>query len=546
MRNKNDVQPVKKRGLAPNFQSVPSVIPGLAGNSVPVPFFPIATARTSLIGVLTGVACLISAACAVGPKYRRPDVQTPPAYKEQQVLPQNAQWKAANPSDGTLRGKWWETFGEPRLNQLEELVGVSNQNVKQADAQFREARSLVAYNRANYMPLVTSQPAITSSYTSHNLGARGFGGGQFTQFNLPFTASWEPNFWGRISLAVESAVAAAQTSAADLENIRLSMQANLAADYFQLEGLDMEEQLLKDTIAAYQKALQLTVVRHNSGVASRTDVVQAQTQLDSTRAQLTDLGVSRAQFEHAIAVLTGQPPSTFSLPAGQIHAPPPPIPAGVPSQLLERRPDIAAAERLVAEANAQIGLTKVAYYPSVSLGLTTGFQSSSITDWLTWPSRFWSLGPSMAQTLLDFGRRHAQVQQSTAAYDATVASYRQTVLTAFQEVEDSLAALGLLSREAVEQDAAVKGADEALRLEIDRYKAGTVSYLDVITSQTIALTNERTAVQILQRRMNSAVQLILALGGGWDASSLPTEEQLRSAAPVIPPPAPAGQPAPHH
>ncbi len=473
-------------------------------------------------------ACALFASCAVGPKYRRPDVQTPPAYKEQ--APGNDQWRTANPSDGTLRGNWWELFGDTQLNQFEQMVAVSNQNVKQAEAQFKQARELVAFNRANYKPTFTSQPAITSSYTTHTLGARGFGGGQFTQYNLPFGVSWEPNFWGRISLAVENSVAAAEASAADFENMRLSMQADLAADYFQLEALDMEQRLLNDTIAAYEKALQLTVVRHASGVASRTDVVQAQTQLDSTRAQLTDLGVSRAQFEHAIAVLTGQPPSTLSIPPGQIRGVPPPIPIGVPSQLLERRPDIAAAERSVAQANAQIGLAQVAYYPTVALAANGGLQSSSIANWFTWPSRFWSVGPSMAQTLLDFGRRHAQVQQSMAAYDATVSSYRQTVLSAFQEVEDNLAALRLLAQEAVQQDAAVKGAEDALQLETDRYKAGTVSYLDVITSQTIALTNERAAVQVLGRRMTAAVQLIRALGGGWDASSLPTAEQLRSPA----------------
>ncbi len=474
-----------------------------------------------ILGV--GAISLLFAACAVGPKYRRPDVPTPPKYKEQQAVSGTDQWKTANPSDGSLRSNWWETFGDPQLNRLEEMIAVSNQNVKQAEAQFRQARALVAVNRAGYKPTVTTQPAISSSYTSHNLGARGFGGGTFNQFNLPFGVSWEPNFWGRISLAVENAVAAAQASAADLQNMRLSMQADLAADYFQLEGLDMEEQLLRDTIAAYEKALELTKVRNSVGVASRTDVVQAQTQLDSTSAQLTDLGVARAQFEHAIAVITGQPPSTFSIPAGQIRGVPPPVPAGVPSQLLERRPDIAAGERVVAEANAQIGLAQVAYYPLVNLGLNAGFQSSRISDWFTWPSRFWSLGPSAVQTLLDFGRRHAQTQQTMAAYDATVASYRQTVLSAFQEVEDNLAALGYLAREAVEQDAAVKGAEEALKLESDRYKAGTVSYLDVITSQTIALTNERAAVQILQRRMTADVQLIRALGGGWDVASLPTK-----------------------
>lgn len=484
--------------------------------------------RESMLGIVLAAAGLLFSACAVGPKYRRPDVQTPPSYKEQ--APGSDQWKTANPSDGALRGNWWELFGDAQLNQFEQMVAVSNQNVKQADARFRESRALVAFNRANYKPAITSQPAINSTYTSHTLGARGFGGGQFTQYNLPFSVSWEPNFWGRVSLAVENSIAAAQASAADLENMRLSMQADLAADYFQLEGLDMEERLLSDTIAAYDKALQLTVVRHTSGVASRTDVVQAQTQLDSARALLTDLGVSRAQFEHAIAVLTGQPPSTFTIPPGQIRSVPLPIPPGLPSQLLERRPDIAEAERVVAEANAQVGLAQVAYYPSVVLAASGGLQSSSITKWLTWPSRIWAVGPSMAQTLVDFGRRHAQAQQVAAAYDAAVATYRQTVLSSFQEVEDNLAALRLLAQEAVQQDAAVKGAEESLQLEIDRYKAGTASYLEIITSQTIALTNERAAVQILQRRMTAAVQLIRALGGGWDSSSLPTPEQLSSSA----------------
>jgi NodT family efflux transporter outer membrane factor (OMF) lipoprotein len=497
--------------------------------------------RLPPLAIAVAAGCMLFAACAVGPKYRRPDVQTPPAYKEQPAAAGNDQWKTARPSDGELRGNWWELFGDAQLNQLEEQVSVSNQNVKQAEAQFRQARALVALNRANYMPTVSTQPAISSSYSSHNLGSRGFGGGQFTQYDLPLAVSWEPNFWGRVSLAVESAVAAAQVSAADLENIRLSLHAELTADYFQLKGTDMEERLFRDTISAYEKALQLTFDRFNSGVASQVDVVQARTQLDSTRAQLTDLGVARAQLEHAIAVITGQPPSTFSLPPGQIHGIPPPIPAGVPSQLLQRRPDIAAAERLVAEANAQIGLAKVAYYPSLSLGVSGGFQSSSITNWLTWPSRFWSVGPSIAQTLLDFGRRHARTEQTMAAYDATVASYRQTVLSGFQEVEDNLAALSLLAREAVQQDAAVRGAEEALQLETDRYKAGTVSYLDVITSQTIALTNERTAVQILQRRMTAAVQLILALGGGWGASSLPTPQELQSSTRIGPSTKPGGK-----
>ncbi len=495
-------------------------------------------------------ACLMLAGCAIGPKYTRPTAQTPPEYKE--AAPAGSgQWKTANPSEGVLRGNWWETFGDPQLNSLEQMVAISNQNVKAAEAQYREARAVVALNRANYYPTITAQPSITTSYTPRGLTAghaiTGRAAGTSTLYDLPFGASWQPDFWGRVRLSVESATATAQASAADLENIRLSMQADLAADYFQLEGLDMEAQLLNDTVVAYRKALQLTIDRYNGGVASKGDVALAQTQLDGARAQATDVGVARSQFEHAIAVLTGRPPAALSLPAGRIQSPPPPIPAGVPSELLERRPDIAAAERQVAAANAQIGLAKTAFYPTLVLSASGGTESSSFLNWLTWPSRFWSVGPSLAQTLFDFGRRRAQVEQTEAAYDATVAGYRQTVLSAFQEVEDNLAALRILYQEAAEQDAAVKGAEESLRLETDMYKGGTVSYLNVITTQTIALSDERAAVQILERRMAAAVQLILALGGGWNASSLPSPAALRPAAtakpPVTQPAEPAQQPS---
>jgi NodT family efflux transporter outer membrane factor (OMF) lipoprotein len=476
---------------------------------------------------------LMLVGCAVGPKYQRPAAPAPPAYKES---PQgNEQWKAATPSEGVLRANWWEMFGDPQLDKLELMVAAANQNLKQAEAQFRQARAFVALNRANYYPTVTVQPSITASRTPGTVSGRG-AAGTSGFYSLPFGASWEPNFWGHLSLALENAVAGAQASAADLENVKLILQAELAADYFQMAGLDMEASLLNDTLAGYERALQLTINRFNGGVASKADVAQAQTQLASTRAQLTDLGVARSQLEHAIAVLTGQPPSTFSLPPGRIQGPPPPIPPGLPSELLERRPDIASSERLVAAANAEIGLAKVAYYPTVLLDATGGLESGKITTWLSWPARFFSVGPSVAETLLDFGRRRAQMQQVMAAYDATVASYRQTVLTAFQEVEDNLAALRILEREASQQDEAVKGAQESLRLEMDRYKAGTVSYLDVITTQTIALNNEIGAVGILSRRMNAAVQLIRALGGGWNASSLPTAESMRSAATAKPQP----------
>jgi NodT family efflux transporter outer membrane factor (OMF) lipoprotein len=470
----------------------------------------------------------VCASCAVGPKYRRPDVQTPPAYKEAPAQSGGVQWKPATPDGGTLRSNWWELFGDPLLNTLENMVPTSNQNVIQAEARFRQAVALVAFNRANYFPTVTTSPSFTSAGTSRNLGSANRTTGTFTNFSFPFGVSWEPDFWGRIRLTVENASAGAQANAADVANMRLSIQAELAVDYFQLLALDMQDRIFGDTITAYERALKLAMDRHNAGVASRADVVQAQTQLDTARAERTDLGVARSQFEHAIAVLTGQAPSGFSIPRGHIAEGPPEVPSGVPAELLERRPDIAAAERSVAAANAEIGLARVAYFPNIMLNAVAGLQSSSFANWLSWPSHFWSVGPSVAATILDFGRRRADVRQTQAAYEASVAEYRQTVLGAFQEVEDQFSALRLLAQEAYEQDAAVRGAVEAQRLEIERYKAGTVSYLNIITTQTIALTNQRVAVQILQRRMTASVQLIRALGGGWTAADLPSPADLRS------------------
>ncbi len=478
---------------------------------------------------------LALAGCAVGPKYQRPIAPSAPAYKE---AAGGDQWKTATPGGGALRPNWWEIFGDPQLNKLEEMVPAANQSLKQAEAQYRQATALVRLNHAGYYPTVTAQTAITNTRT--NTSAFGISQGAFTEYSLPLGASWEPDFWGRVRLTVENATASAQASAADLVNVRLSIQAQLASDYFQLLGLDMEQKLLNDTLSAYERALKLTIDRFNGGVASKSDVAQAQTQLASTRASLTDLGVARSQLEHAIAVLTGQPPSAFSIAPGKIQGPPPPIPPGVPSELLERRPDIAAGERQVAAANAEIGLAQTAYYPTLTLSATGGVESTRITTWLSWPSRVWSVGPTLAETLLDFGRRKAQVQGAQAAYDATVAGYRQTVLGAFQEVEDNLAALRILGREALQQDEAVKGAEDSLRLEMDQYKAGTVSYLNVITVQTIALSNESTAVGILSRRMTAAVQLILDLGGGWNASSLPSPATVRQAEATKPnPPQPA-------
>jgi NodT family efflux transporter outer membrane factor (OMF) lipoprotein len=418
------------------------------------------------------------------------------------------------------------------------MIAISNQNVKQFEALFRQARALVGLNRSGYFPVIGTSPAIstglrgtTASTSTGPISTGGTSGSRtFQQYSLPFSVSWEPDFWGRVRLSVENEIANAQSSAADVENARLGIQAELAADYFLLRRLDMDQALYATTISAYERALKLTVDRFNGGVASKADVLQAQTQLASARSQAIDLTSQRAQLEHAIAVLTGQPPSDLSLGPGDIKGPPPPIPAGIPSQLLERRPDIASAERRVAAANAEIGLAQVAYYPTLTLTGTAGFNAAGITDWLTWPSRLFSLGPHLSQKLIDFGPPRAGVREFEAFYDSVVANYRQTVLTAFQEVEDNLAALRILAAEAAQQQEAVSAAEQSLQLEIERYKAGTVSYLDVITTQTIALTNERAAVSILQGRMTAAVNLIRALGGGWNASTLPSANDLRSAA----------------
>ena len=463
------------------------------------------------------LASLLCSGCTIGPRYQRPVAQTPAALKS---MAGNDQWKMATPSDGLLKGKWWEIFGDPELNRLEESVNVNNQNVKQAEAQFRQARALVLANHANYYPVIGSSPSISDSYVEKKA----------TQsFALPATATWEPDLWGRVRLSVENAVSNAQVSAADLENIRLSQQALLATDYFLLAAQDMQLSLLSDTIRAYEKNLQLTINRHAGGVASKSDVTLAQTQLAAAKAQSTQMRIARAQDEHAIAVLTGQPPASLNIGATKIGGPPPPIPVAVPSQLLERRPDIAATERQVAAANANVGIAETAYYPTLTLSATPGLLATNLANLVTYASRYWSAGPSLSQTLFDFGRRGATLEISQAAYDATVAGYRQSVLSAFQEVEDDLSNLRYLAEEAVQEQEAVTAAEEALSLETDRYRAGTESYLNVITTQIIALGDQQTAITILQQRMNAAVDLIKALGGGWDASTLPSVNVLRSA-----------------
>jgi len=468
---------------------------------------------------------LFAGACTIGPKYARPAVATPPAYKE--LAPSaggpQAEWKPSQPQDQVLRGKWWEIFGDAQLNSLEDRIEISNQNLKIVEAQFRQARDLIGINRAGLFPTVSSSPSITAEQFSKNAPVPTSSAGQtLGDFVLPFNLSYEVDAWGRIHRAVEAARENAQASAADLETARLSLHAELASDYFSLRGLDAQKQLLDSTVIAYQKALDLTQNRYIGGLAAKAEVAQAETQLETTQAQDVDVGVARAQFEHALAALVGVPASTFSIPPSPLNLTPPRIPVGVPSDLLERRPDVAAAERRTAAANAQIGFAKTAYYPTLTLSAIGGVEGSTISNWIAWPSRFFSLGPALLETLYDAGLRHGVTDQAWAGYDANLAVYRQSVLTAFQEVEDNLAALRILEEESVKQEQAVQSAERSLALSINRYKGGLVTYFEVITAQSIALSDEITAVNIMTRRMNSSVLLIKALGGGWNASTLPS------------------------
>ena len=475
--------------------------------------------------LLPTALCLLLSACTVGPKYARPSVATPPAYKG--LAPaapgQQGQWKPSEPQEQALREKWWEIFNDPQLNALEERIEVSNQNLRIAEAQFRQARDIIRINRANLYPTLSVGPSITGEQVSRYTAATPAAAGKTTGlYVLPIDLSYEVDAWGRIRHSIEAARENAQASAADLEAARLSFHAELATDYFALRGLDSQKQLLDSTVVAYQKALDLTKNRYAGGLAAMAEVAQAETQLETTQAQQIDIGVARAQFEHAIALLVGEPASTFSIPATPLaNAAPPAIPVGVPSGLLERRPDIAAAERRVAAANAQIGIAKSAYYPTITLGASAGVEGSTITNWLSWPARFFAVGPTAVETLYDAGRRRAITDQAWAAYDADVAGYRQQVLTAFQQVEDNLSGLRILEGEGAKQQQAVHSAERSLALSLNRYKGGLVTYFEVITAQNIALGDERTAVDILTRRMSASVLLIEALGGGWNASTLP-------------------------
>jgi NodT family efflux transporter outer membrane factor (OMF) lipoprotein len=458
----------------------------------------------------------------VGPNYKRPAAPPTPAFKE--AAPEG--WKEAQPNDGAIKGKWWEIYNDPQLNALEEQVSISNQNVLAAEANFRAARYAVGIARAGLYPTVSVGPSVGVSRSSSSLGspvpttAAGL-------FDAPASASWTADIWGSVRRGVLANEATAQADFALLENARLSYQSELAEDYFQLHGTDGDIDLLDRTAKSYGDYLKLTKDRFNSGVASGGDVALAQTQLDTTRAALIDLGVARAQFEHAIAILAGKPPAAVTLPALLLKTPPPPVPVALPSTLLERRPDIAAAERTVAAANEQIGIAIAAYYPTLTLSASGGFEASNITKWFSLPSRFWSLGAGMSEVVFEGGKRRAEVRMTEAQYDATVANYRQAVLTAFQQVEDNLAALRILGQEAIAADQAAKAAHDSLDIATYQYKAGTVNYLTVITAQATALANDKTVVDLLARRLSSSVLLVQALGGGWDASDLPSGGELR-------------------
>jgi len=468
--------------------------------------------------ILLVAAMLMLGGCMVGPNYSKPAVPLSPAFKESPpaAFKEGDGWKTATPSDQVLRGDWWTMFQDPQLNALETQVDTANQTLKAAEANYRAARATVMFSRAQLKPTIGTEPGIAAVH-----GTLGPVNGQAVQtgpgsITLPIDAGWELDLWGRLRRGVTSAREQAQASAADLENARLSLHAELAIDYFELRSADTQTKLLDETIKAYTQALQLTQDRFDGGAAPQSDVTQARTQLDTARVQQTDLGVMRSEFEHAIAILTGKPPADLTLPPAPIAAAIPDIPGAVPSQLLERRPDIAAEERRMAASNEQIGIAKAAYYPTLNLSALTGLQSGLVS----WPTAMWAVGPTLSQTLFDGGRRRATSQIALENYDAAVANYRQTALTAFQQVEDNLAALRVLETESQQQKEATASAQQSLDLFQTRYEGGVDTYLQVVTWQTAALFNERAEIDLMRRRLDASVLLIKALGGGWDSARL--------------------------
>jgi NodT family efflux transporter outer membrane factor (OMF) lipoprotein len=504
----------------------------------------LASLRYTLTGIIAPLLVLLLitlVGCTVGPRYVKASTPTPAAYKEQPPAPYQgaAQWQPANPADQASRGKWWEIFGDPVLNGLEEQIATSNQSLKVSEALFREARAAIRFNRAQQFPTISTTPS--AAFNKNSDYSPGFPAkiqeASTGDFILPIDLSYEVDLWGRVRRTVAAAREEAQATSADYETAKLSLEAELAMDYFELRSADAQKALLDDTVKAYTEDVQLTTHRFKGGVAPRSDVAQAQTQLDTTRVQDTDVTVERAQLEHAVAVLIGKPPAELTLTSseasqsawrpgllatGPLTIQPPTIPTGLPSELLQRRPDIAAAERRMAEANQQIGIARAAYFPTVTLDATAGFEGTQWSNWVTWPAGFWALGPTLAETLFDAGRRAATSESARANYDAVVATYRQTSLTAFQEVEDNLAALRILQNEAQQQDEAIASSRDSLHLFTNRYRGGVDTYLQVITAETTLLGNELNAIDILQRRMDASALLVKALGGGWDVSKLPT------------------------
>jgi NodT family efflux transporter outer membrane factor (OMF) lipoprotein len=473
---------------------------------------------------LSSVLALLLAGCTVGPKYETPTTPMTDSFKEATPADYQAAgaWLPAKPSDGADRGKWWEIFGDPELNSLEDELTASNQSLKIADSRYRQARAMVGVARSQLFPTITG--GVTTQSTEDSQFEPFFAAKNPSPEGLletPFDLSYEVDLWGQVHRMVSAAREEAQATDGDLETVSLSLHAELALDYIDLRSADAQQRLLNDTVKAFTDALRVTQDRLDGGFAPVSDVAQAETQLDTTKVQATDIGVARAQFEHAIAVLIGKPPAAFSLPPSPLDLNPPPIAPGIPSELLQQRPDIAAAERRVAEANDQVGIAKAAYYPSLNFNALSGFEGTNGANWFGWPSLFWAVGTTLTQPLFDGGRIHSLSKQARAAYDGSVASYRQTTLAAFQDVEDNLSALHILALEAKQQRAAVIAAENSLRIFNNLYVGGRDTYLQVITAQTFALTNESNEVDLRRRRMESSIRLVKALGGGWNAASLP-------------------------
>jgi NodT family efflux transporter outer membrane factor (OMF) lipoprotein len=476
--------------------------------------------------VAASIGALMLSGCMVGPKYVKPAVPLSPAFKEAtpDMYKESTDWHIAQPADTAQRGEWWRIFGDEQLNGLEPLVAANNQNLKVADARFREARALIRFNHASLYPTVTAEPFAGGLRESANRpyfstsSPQGKGVGDIL---LPVDMNYEIDVWGRVRRTVSAAREEAQASAGDRQTVMLSLQAELAVDYFEARSADAQEKLLNDTVKSYEEAYRITNNRFEGGVSPKSDVDQALTQLEAARVQARDITLQRAQFEHAIAVLLGQPPATFTLATAPLAARPPAIPPGLPSELLERRPDIAAAERRVAEANDRIGIARAAFYPTISLNGSVGVEATSFGNLFNPASLVWALGPTLSQTIFDAGRRAAVSEQANASFDETVATYRQTTLTAFQQVEDNLVALRVLQQEADHQHQATAAAESAEQIFNNRYVGGLDTYLQVVTAQTTALSNERNDIDIMRRQMDASVLLIKALGGGWNVSDLP-------------------------